>query len=779
MHIKFVEIQNFRKLKSIRIEFSGKTTLFVGANNSGKTSAMVALAHFLVDQSRFTTNDFTLSNWAIINKIGAVWEEPKTQNDSESHTLIEWENVLPTTDIWLQVAKNEIHYISHLLPTLDWDGGLLGVRLRLEPKDIDDLYKEYVTARKSAQKTIDAAKLTKGKGTSEYTVALWPASMRDFLERRLGSQFDVRAYSLDPTKLTDPDKGIASPQPLPLGSEHIEGDPFKGLICIDEINAQRGFSDAGNIRGRSGNDGEDIRERSDKRKLSEQLRSYYAKHIDPREMPEPSDVEALEAIYQAQTLFDEKLKEGFGVALKEMEDLGYPGISDPKLIISTKIGPLDGLNHSSCLQYEVISQTAEISETPPRLPEQYNGLGFQNLISIVFRLMSFRDGWMLVGKAGKRATAKAEDRSFPPPLHLVLVEEPEAYLHAQIQQVFIRKAYDILRAHADLGEKTTLNTQLIVSTHSSHIAHESEFASLRYFRRRPAVSVGEVPTSIVVNLSEVFGDKEETQQFVTRYLKATHCDLFFADAAILVEGPAERMLIPHFIREHFKKLNQCYVTLLEIGGSHAHRLRPLIEHLGLITLVVADLDATEPTGKRPATQPVRGKAQITRNATLKTWSPEKEMIDDLLNVSASDKVKKYDPFFSVRIAYQCPITVQLKNATTDMEALSNTFEDALVFENLSSFSELEGEGLIKKFKDAINNHATPSDLGQAMFEILKTGNKAEFALDLLYLKEPKTLKVPTYISEGLSWLQDQMQRKQQEVLAPSECLIPAAKGVNA
>lgn len=40
MHIKFVEIQNFRKLKSCRVDFEEETTVFVGANNSGKTSAM-------------------------------------------------------------------------------------------------------------------------------------------------------------------------------------------------------------------------------------------------------------------------------------------------------------------------------------------------------------------------------------------------------------------------------------------------------------------------------------------------------------------------------------------------------------------------------------------------------------------------------------------------------------------------------------------------------------------------------------------------------------------
>jgi predicted ATP-dependent endonuclease of OLD family len=37
MRISFVEIRNFRKLKSCRVEFSDMQTVFVGANNSGKT----------------------------------------------------------------------------------------------------------------------------------------------------------------------------------------------------------------------------------------------------------------------------------------------------------------------------------------------------------------------------------------------------------------------------------------------------------------------------------------------------------------------------------------------------------------------------------------------------------------------------------------------------------------------------------------------------------------------------------------------------------------------
>jgi predicted ATP-dependent endonuclease of OLD family len=307
----------------------------------------------------------------------------------------------------------------------------------------------------------------------------------------------------------------------------------------------------------------------------------------------------------------------------------------------------DGLNHASAISFEVDAIKDDGSLAPLlRLPEGHNGLGYQNLISMIFRLMAFRDAWMRVGKAGKSI-----DASLREPIHLVLVEEPEAHLHAQVQQVFIRKAYDILRAHTDLKDGPGLRTQLIVSTHSSHVAHETSFSYLRYFRRLPAGMGASVPVSSVVNLTEAFGDGTETKRFVTRYLRAQHADLFFADAAIFVEGPAERMLLPNFIRAHYPFLNQCYVTILEIGGSHAHRLRGLIEHLGLLSLIITDLDSLEKTGGG-AVQPKPGSNQVTNNATLKSWVPCLTDIDALLVAKSQDKIKRYDPLFEVRAAFQ-------------------------------------------------------------------------------------------------------------------------------
>ncbi len=172
MKINCVEIQDFRKLKSTRIDFADETTLFVGANNSGKTSAMVALRYFLVEHNKFTMRDLTLSNWSRINAIGAAWESNPEDHDPN---LVDWGALLPSMDVWLDVSESEVHHVVHLLPTLDWGGGRLGVRLQFEPRDIVALKKDFVAARKAAEETLAAAK--SGKDGKTHSLELWPVRL--------------------------------------------------------------------------------------------------------------------------------------------------------------------------------------------------------------------------------------------------------------------------------------------------------------------------------------------------------------------------------------------------------------------------------------------------------------------------------------------------------------------------------------------------------------------------------------------------------------------------
>ena len=674
----------------------------------------------------------------------------------------DWGEVLPHLDVWLNVPKEDLHHVQKILPTLDWAGENIGVRLRYEPKDTQAFKQDYLAAKLAAASVMGATAVSVESTTTTMPLvedfALWPKSMMDFLSLRLKSSFEVRAYLLDPKKLMVPKNGIAFPQTLPVGSEPIDGDPFKKIIRIDEIGAQRGFGFV-----KTSNRDDDSQEEGSARggkKLSTQLRSYYTQHLDPFDQPEPKDLEALQAMHSAQAAFGKRLATSFSTALKELEDIGYPGVTDPKLTITTSIKPIDGLNHASAVQYEVPTYLKEGGGFAHRLPEDSNGLGYQNLVSIVFALMSFRDKWMKVGKASKSTDP---EEVLIPPLHLVLIEEPEAHLHAQVQQVFIKQAYDVLRKHNKLRDAKELRTQLVVSTHSSHLAHEADFASLRYFRRLPVKAVsGSVPVSCVINLSETFGGKDETGRFVKRYLKATHCDLFFADGAVLVEGPAERILVPHFVRNraHYDYLRRCYITWLEIGGSHAHRLKPLLEHLGLNTLIITDLDAKDADGA--TVFPVRGANLKTRNETLKAWVPAMEDLDTLLDKKPEEIVLNDPSGYGIRAAYQQPITVKF-NSKNESEALANTFEDALVYENIDLFQKMDGTGLMGRIRKSLDTATDLNDLATQMLAALAKGGKAEFTMDLLDSDEINMMKVPTYIDNGLLWLAAQLKLKEDNI----------------
>ncbi|MNG08128.1 hypothetical protein D3C84_914650 [compost metagenome] len=95
-----------------------------------------------------------------------------------------------------------------------------------------------------------------------------------------------------------------------------------------------------------------------------------------------------------------------------------------------------------------------------------------------------------------------------------------------------------------------------------------------------------------------------------------------------------------------------------------------------------------------------------------------------------------------------------------VEVLPYTFEDALAFENYVFFKSLDGKGLISKFNTAMNNSTSISEIRTQLFNDLRRGKKAEFALELIFKADFKNLRIPSYIKEGLDWLEKELQQNQ-------------------
>lgn len=720
MKIQSVHIRNYRKLKNCHIDFGEKETVLVGANNSGKTSAISAIVWFLKNTDRFTLKEFTATNWASINEIGEKWLE----HDSVDEALLsshQWDNIVPSMDVWINVEDGEQYRVNHLIPSLiSWDGKKVGVRGQYEPTDIKKLYTVYKEAKLKA-KALENTEEWEKAGSPE----LYPKNLCDFLGKGLNLReyFDVKYYIIDPA--LDPDN---EDEVQITPDNEIGNNPLDGLIKVDTILASRDLSDP------EGQTDSDIDT------LSKQFQQYYKSNGQEDEELTCEGLKLLGGIVTANKTYDEKLKKTFEVPVGELKNINYPGFQNPEIKIRSKIQIEESIKHDSAVQF-AIQGMEELA-----LPEKYNGLGYRNLISIYLKLIDFREKWLKGLSEGKNIE----------PIHIVFVEEPEAHLHAQAQQVFVKKAFEALCNNKLIEANPWLSTQLVLSTHSNHVVNELDLNCMRYFKRVVDVG-GKIPVSKVVNLSNTFGTDDETKQFVTRYIRLTHCDIFFSDAVILVEGPAEKILVPSFLEK--AGLDSYYISVIEVNGRHAHSFRKLIGKIGIATLIVTDIDATETKvgedGKERHLPVItaKGKGYKTGNTSIKSWLLGKEQIDDLLALDGKEKLVS-----NVRIAFQTPVSVKWdKNKDDVTEVCPYTFEDALIFTNLELFRQkgLKKMGTITTIANMLKHSNSADELQNEIFKKLESKSgfqKADFAISLLYKDDFVDLVAPQYIQEGLEWM---------------------------
>ncbi|MBW0252467.1 ATP-dependent endonuclease [Cellulomonas sp. PS-H5] len=710
MHIKAFRVENFRRLRNVRVDLERDQTVFVGANNSGKTSATHLFQLFLGQQPRppFQIYDFTADCWARFNAVDAdPWTElPKI-----------------TFDLWFDVDEDNLHRVLELLPSLDWNGEPVGVRMVYAPKNAIALIENYKEARAKAHAT------TAGASTS---FRAWPQSMVDYLDKRLPQEYEIKYFSLNPARC-DADLMLEEGyDPFFLGTHGSGASKIvDSIVRVDFLNAQRHLSDA-DSRGRS----ED---------LSKRLSRFYARNLDKMD----TDLDALGAIAESEDRLNDHFARVFGPTLDRLAEVGYPGVANPGLVVKASFNAYGILSSSARVHYALPS-AGGAAAVEQMLPDQYNGLGFKNLIFMVVEVLDFHQAW-------------SESQQDRPPIHLVMIEEPEAHLHAQLQQVFIRKILDII-PEVD----PDFQTQLVVTTHSPHIVYESNFRPIRYFSR--VVMTEGLQCSDVKNLSRFYDEEElATRDFLQQYIKLTHCDLFFADGAVLVEGNVERLLLPLVIERFVPALRSCHLTILEVGGAFAFKFEKLMTFLGLPTLVITDLDsvlARVPSAEGEAEEDdalspgkactVHTPGAVTSNATLKQWLPQISSIQELLDADNDLKVSGHGsaPSTPVRVSYQTRETVSWQGASEDRAG--RTLEEAFALQNLDWTQGEEGKSLGLRIRGS--SELSIEDLHDAIFKRVKGSHfdKTAFVLGVV-ASVMHEWKAPAYLTEGLEWLRDRLE----------------------
>ena len=281
--------------------------------------------------------------------------------------------------------------------------------------------------------------------------------------------------------------------------------------------------------------------------------------------------------------------------------------------------------------------SARISLTAEALDIEQNGLGFNNLIFMAVVLSEL---------------AKNPDAAY----RSLIVEEPEAHLHPQLQRVLLRYLAGV---PASEGEKSV---QLFVTSHSPNFASNSKLESLVCLVENDAG----VETFFPRDIKFAKGKREKLE----RYLDVTRAELFFARRVIFVEGAAELMLVDALATLMGLDLREYGVSLISVEGLNFDSFLPLFGEKGLRIPVAVVTDA-DPFEEEIVTLAeggldVEGVENLLAEAAYleDTDAPEEEEPND---EAVKKKVKRKEVYPSLGD------DVRLSSNTIKMKGLEDTF----------------------------------------------------------------------------------------------------------
>ncbi len=339
------------------------------------------------------------------------------------------------------------------------------------------------------------------------------------------------------------------------------------------------------------------------------------------------------------------------------------------------------------------------------------GLGTSNILSMACELL----------------LNKASESSF------LLIEEPEAHVHAQRQLRLIQSLED---------EASSGNHQIIITTHSPVLASVVKLENISIIKGAKAYSLDTLETLL----------EDDDYYFLEKYLDATKANLFFAKSVVIVEGPSEELLLPTIAKLLGKDLTAHGVSIVNARGVGLKRFAGIFkrknetELLDIPVACITDRDVMPDCGPRICID--EKYVAISDYPKRRNWRTESEISDPAQLIK--DKCDKVDG--------QNVKTFVSDHWTLEYDlAYAGLFDEMLLAIVRSMYVPAHWDAKIEEKKNELSKYVTKEEKCSFLYGHFTSISKPEVAQQLAKIIEEKYQsnqvelrnKLPRYILAAL------------------------------
>lgn len=344
-----------------------------------------------------------------------------------------------------------------------------------------------------------------------------------------------------------------------------------------------------------------------------------------------------------------------------------------------------------------------------------HGLGYNSLLFMATELMLIR---------------QEEDQ-----YSLLLVEEPEAHLHPQLQLKFI----NYLRT-----ENSKL--QCILSTHSPVLSSKAPLESLILMQDGKAFPLRKECTAL----------SGDDYIFLEKFLDSTKANMFFARGILIVEGIAEMVLIPKIAELLGRPLEDYAVSLVNVNGLSRKRYAKVYRsntastspsHLPIKVGCVTDLDLWPDEAEATTSNSYGFKHKIQPNETtgrggnLQHWL--NELTSEQINQKKNSKAEFDGELVKTFISNDWTFEFCLAKYGLSEELYEALHGNLIGYEDLSTDAQIRS---VQLYGEIENKGDGKSEVSYLLAKILSK-----------YSERPSELrsKLPPYIIEAIEYVTEE------------------------